>query len=168
LKSRAADFGDMGSGIEGEMKKQEFRTLKGFLTGSEPDEENYFSYSASLRIFGNIGDLNDITNNLGCEPTSFYCKGDRKGPDSPPFKHDMWSYTAPIDEKEPFERHIDGLWRKLKPHKAYLLLLKKSLSVDVFLGYRTNCETAGIMVPYKSLEMFNALKIPFGISIIVA
>lgn len=39
--------------------------------------------------------------------------------------------------------------------------------MDVFLGYRTNCDTAGIEVPHTSLEMFSELKIPSGISIIV-
>jgi hypothetical protein len=39
--------------------------------------------------------------------------------------------------------------------------------VDVFLGYRSNCDTAGIEVPHTSLEMFSELQIPFGLSIIV-
>jgi hypothetical protein len=29
-----------------------FRTLRGFLNGEEPDEANYFSFSATLRIHG--------------------------------------------------------------------------------------------------------------------
>jgi hypothetical protein len=37
----------------------------------------------------------------------------------------------------------------------------------VFLGYRSNCETAGFEVPHTSLEMFTELQIPFGISIVV-
>jgi len=80
----------------------------------------------------------------------------------------MWSYTPPVDKSEALHRHIDALWSALRPHKQYLLKLKKTLSVDVFLGYRTNCDTAGIEVPYTSLQMFLELKIPFGISIIVA
>lgn len=142
--------------------------MKGFLDGDEPDEEIYFAYSATLRIFGNIEDLNDITINLGFEPTSFHKKGERRGPKSSPYQHDMWSYEAQIDEDVDLEKHIDELWTKLKPHKEYLLELKKALTVDVFLGYRSNSDTAGIEVPYTSLEMFTELKIPFGLSIIVA
>jgi len=149
------------------MKEKEYRTLRGFLDGDEPDEETYFAYSTTLRIFGNIDDLSDITRNLGFEPTSFHKKGERRGPKSPPYMHDMWSYEAQIDEEAAIEKHIDELWTKLKPHKEYLLELKKTLKVDVFLGYRSNCDTAGIEVPYTSLEMFTELKIPFGLSIIV-
>lgn len=102
------------------------------------------------------------------EPTSFHRIGERRGPKSPLYNHDMWQYSAPVDKEESLEIHINELWKKLKPHKNYLLSLKKTLNVDVFLGYRSNCDTAGIEVPYTSLEMFNELKIPFGLSIIVA
>ena len=150
------------------MKEKEYRTLSGFLDGDEPDEETYFAYSATLRIFGDINDLSEITNTLGFEPTSYHKKGDRRGPKSPPYKHDMWSYKAHVDDEAAIEAHIDELWSKLKPHKEYLLELKKTLTVDVFLGYRSNCDHAGIEVPYTSLKMFTELKIPFGLSIIVA
>jgi hypothetical protein len=38
----------------------------------------------------------------------------------------------------------------------------------VFLGYRSDCDTAGVEVPYTSLEIFIELEVPFGLSIIVA
>ena len=84
-----------------------------------------------------------------------------------PYRQDMWSYSPPVEKSEPLHRHIDALWLKLKPHKHYLLELKKSLNVDVFCGYRSNCDTAGLEVPHTSLEMFIELEIPFGVSIIV-
>jgi len=149
------------------MNENKNRALRCVIDGNEPDEELYFAYSATLRIFGNIEDLNDITNNLGFEPTSFHKKGERRRPKSPPYQHDMWSYESQIDEEVGIETHINELWTKLKPHKEYLLELKKTLNVDVFLGYRSNSDTTGIEVPYPSLEMFTELKIPFGLSIIV-
>ena len=93
-------------------------------------------------------------------------KGDR-GRTGPPFSHDMWSYTAPVDETHPLQEHVDVLWALLKPNKGYLLDLKKAATVDVFLGYRSNCDTAGVDLSHTSLEMFIDLEIPFGISIIV-
>jgi hypothetical protein len=144
-----------------------YRTIRGFIDGEEPDEENYFAYSATLRIFGAIDNLDEITAHLGFEPTSSHRRGERREPQSPPLKHDMWSYATPLDENEPLDKHIDALWAKLKPHAAYLLQLKNTLTVDVFLGYRTNCDMAGIEVSHTSLEMFTELQIPFGISIIV-
>ena len=79
----------------------------------------------------------------------------------------MWSYSPTLDESEPLAKHINALWEKLKPHKEYLLGLKKSVTVDVFLGYRSNSGTAGFEVPCSSLEMFTELEIPFGVSVIV-
>ncbi len=150
------------------MEDKEFRTLRGFLNGEEEEEESYFEYSATLRIFGDIPDLNEITNRLGFEPTDFHLKGNKIGASSPPFKHDMWSYSVPLPENQPLENHIDALWNKIKHNKEYLLELKANHSVDVFLGYRSNHDHAGIEVPYTSLEMFTELEIPFGLSIIIA
>ena len=55
----------------------------------------------------------------------------------------------------------------IQPQKDYLLRLKERFTVDVFSGYRSNCETAGFEVSYQSLEMFIQLEIPFGVSVIV-
>ena len=56
----------------------------------------------------------------------------------------------------------------IRPHKDYLLGLKENLTVDVFLGYRSNSDTAGVEVPYQSLQIFQELQVPFGLSIIIA
>ena len=153
-------------------KKQGFRTLRGFLSGEEKNEESYFAYKASLSIFGHIADLEEITLRLGVVPTNTHRQGDRQGdrraPNSPPYKHDMWRYDAPVKETEPLHIHIDTLWNTFRERKEYLLQLKQSLTVDVFLGYRSNCDHAGVEVPYQSLEMFRELQVPFGLSIIVA
>lgn len=147
---------------------QWFRTLRGWFAGEEPDEETYFAYCASLRIFGNIPDIDEISANLGLIPTNTYRRGDRRGERSPPYKHDMWSFSPDIPEEEPLEHHINTLWTELKPNKVYLLNLKRTLTVDVFLGYRSNCDHAGIEIPHTCLEMFTELEIPFGMSIIIA
>jgi hypothetical protein len=145
-----------------------FRTLRGFLSGEEPEQTTYFAYRASLRIFGNIADLDEITKQLGIAPTDAHRRGDRRKPISPPYAQDMWSYTAPVRETEPLHVHIDTLWNTFRDRKEYLLQLKRHVTVDVFLGYRSNCDHAGLEVPHQSLEMFNELQVPFGVSIIVA
>ena len=147
--------------------EKEFRSLRGFLAGAERDEEPYSNHSATLRIYGRIPDLEAITKKLGLQPTYTHRHGERRGPKSPPRPHDMWSYRADVAESEQLHKHIDALWIALKPHKRYLLSLKKALSVDIFVGYRSNCDTAGIEVPHTSLEMFTELEIPFGVSIII-
>jgi|ERR1700693_2845921 len=128
----------------------------------------YFAYSAGLRIFGAIPDLDEITKRLGVVPTHVHRRGDRRGPSSSPYEHDMWSYTAPVKKTEPLHVHIDLLWNTFREHKEYLLQLKHHLKVDVFLGYQSNCDHAGVEVPHQSLEIFRELEVPFGLSIIVA
>jgi hypothetical protein len=94
-------------------------------------------------------------------------KGEKKGPKSPTFKSDMWSFKVGVHENEPLHKHIDTLWSLLKPNKEYLLSLKENLNIDIFLGYRSNHDHAGVEVPYKSLDMFRELEVPFGLSIII-
>ncbi len=80
----------------------------------------------------------------------------------------MWCYTAPVGESEPLHVHIDVLWNTFRERKQHLLHLKRDLTVDVFLRYTSNCDNAGVEVPYQSLEMFRGLQVPFGLSIVVA
>ena len=146
---------------------EKFKSLRGFINKDESIEELYFAYSASLRIFGVIQNLNELTRCLGVAPTHVHRRGDRRTPDSPPYKHDYWSYKAPLDEKEPLHTHIDALWSVFRGQKQYLIELKRDLTVDVFLGYRSNCDQAGITVPHQSLRMFVELEVPFGMSVII-
>jgi len=147
--------------------EKSFKTLRGFLAGTEREEDTFFAYSATLRIAGEISNMDEISATLGLSPTHLHRKGEKRGAKAAGYRQDMWSYSPPIEKSEPLHKHIDALWLKLKPHKHYLLELKNSLNVDVFAGYRSNCDTAGIEVPHTSLEMFTELEIPFGVSIIV-
>jgi hypothetical protein len=138
--------------------------------GDRQKEKLYFKHSATLRIFGNIPDLDEITQNLGVTPTHTHRKGDRiflYGPSSRLFEHDHWSYEPSVDENEKLHVHIDALWEVFKDRREYLVELKKSVTVDVFLGYRSNCDNAGIDVPPRSLDIFAELQVPFALSIIV-
>lgn len=146
----------------------DFGTLRGFLDGSEPDEGDYFAYSATLRVFANNLDFDEISRKLGLSPTESHRKGDKRGPRSPGYQHDMWSYSPAIPEDRPLNEHIDALWSAVRPAKAFLREMKQRASVDVFLGYRSNIDHAGIEMPHTCLEMFVELEIPFGVSIIIA
>jgi hypothetical protein len=145
------------------------------LQGHEPmgnapqpqEDEPYFCYSATLRISGTIPSLQEITDNLGLAPTHLHRAGEVRSPGAKPYQHDLWAYEPLVDETEPLHAHIDSLWRAIRPHKDYLIRLKEQFKVDVFLGYRSNSGTAGVEVPYQSLEMFTELQVPLGLSIII-
>ena len=145
-----------------------FRTLRGFLDGEEPSEENYFCFCATLRIFGNEVPFEEISERLGVQPTSVHRKGERRGPRSPPYPEDAWLFESSLAETEPLQRHIEAIWQVVRPHVEYLKALKHRNKVDVFCGNRSNCDMAGFEVPHQSLELFTALEVPFGVSVIVA
>ena len=60
-----------------DMKK--FRALRGFVDGDERDEPDYCAYSASLRIFGDSLDLDEMTRRMGVQPSRNHRKGDIAG-----------------------------------------------------------------------------------------
>lgn len=132
-------------------------------------EQPYFCFSASLRIFGDIGDLDHISRILGLQPTRIHRKGERKSPRRPDtWQEDAWLYQPPVDENRPLEVHIMALWDRLRPHMAFLNSLKAKNRVDVICGYRSNSGTAGFEVSHKCLGLFIELEIPFGVSVIIA
>lgn len=149
-------------------KQRLFRTLRGVIRGEEPGEPIYFAYSATLRIHGNDLPFEEISTRLAVEPTHLHRKGDRRGPRSPLYLDDAWHFQPALPETAPLEQHIEALWEVVKPHVQYLKSLKQQYKVDVFCGYRSNCDHAGIEVPHTYLELFTALEVPFGVSIIVA
>ncbi len=150
---------------------KDFQTLQGFLANEEPEDlDPTFNYQATLRILGRDEgrlDFEGIQENLGLEPTSARRRGEKIGPRSPPAKQDMWMFQVPVKKDLELHKHIDALWAKLKPHIAYLLGLKKQANVDVFLGYLSNIDHAGVTIPHQSLEMFRSLELDIGLSIVV-
>jgi len=148
-------------------QSQGFQTLRGALADHEPDEGPYFAYSASLRIFGNQLDLDEITQQIQLTPTHHHRKGERRTPHATAYIHDHWAYQPHVPEDQPLAIHIDALWAHIKHATTYLRALKQIATVDVFLGYRSNIDHAGVEVPATSLTMFVELAIPFGISIII-
>jgi hypothetical protein len=147
---------------------ESFRTLRGFLSGEEPNEANYFLFSATLRIHGDDIPFEQISQRLRVQPTYLHRKGERRGPRSPGYSDDAWHFRPSLPETEPLERHIEALWQVVRPQLDYLKALKERFKVDVFCGYRSNCDYAGFEVSHKCLELFTALEVPFGVSVVVA
>jgi Domain of unknown function (DUF4279) len=131
-------------------------------------DKPYFCYSATLRVMGDGINFEELETQIGVQATEKYKKGTSRRPGSPPAAHDMWLYKAPVAEHQLLGDHINALWKTIEPAKSFLLSLKKTCTVDVFLGYRSSSDHAGFEVPYQSLEMFRDLEIPFGVSVIIA
>ena len=141
-----------------------------FADAVTPDgEEPYFCFCATLRIFGDIGDLEAIGRKLDLQPTRMYRKGERKRPwRADVWPRDGWMYQPPVDESRPLEEHIMALWDRLRPHIDFLKALKERCQVDIFCGYRSNSGTAGFEVSHRCLGLFIELEVSFGVSVIIA
>ena len=136
-------------------------------TSDEEEYEPYFRHSASLRVFGPKVDLESITETLGVEPTHSHRKGEPKKRAKTVWSHDMWLYTVDVNREKPLGEHLDALWEVVRPHLDYLKDLKNAATVDVFLGYRSDCDHAGVVVPHTSLTILTELEVPLSLSIIV-
>ena len=145
-----------------------FRTLRGFLTGAEPDEPDDFRFSATLRIHGEDVPFEEVSRRLGVQPTHLHRRGERRGLASPAYRDDAWHYHPPVPDTEPLEQHLEALWQVVRPAVGYLKGLKGRFGVDVFCGYRSNRDTAGFEVSHRCLELFTALEVPFGVSVVIA
>ena len=131
-----------------------------------PQEEPWFAFSARLRIQAEVLDFEEISRTLGVQPTHMHRQGERRGPRSPAWKDDAWHYQPPVEEARPLTEHLQARWAVVKPQVPYLRSLKQRHKVDVFCGYRSNNQTAGFEVDYRCLELFMALEVPFGVSVI--
>jgi hypothetical protein len=131
------------------------------------NEEASFLFSATLRIYGDELDFEEIEGRLGLQATTKHRRGERRSVHFE-YKHDTWQYTAPVSRDRPMSVHIDTLWEKIKHQSEYLRALKARATVDVFLSYRSTVDHAGFEIPCSSLELFVTLRIPFGISVIIA
>jgi len=80
----------------------------------------YRRFSASLRIFGESLDFEEISAQLGLTPTHSHRRGDRQAATSPPFERDGWVFEVPVARERPLEEHLVELWRLLKLRVAYL------------------------------------------------
>lgn len=147
--------------------REAFRTLRGFVAGEANEELLYFHLSATLRIHGDGVPFDEISRLLGVEPTHSHRKGEQRRQDSVPYREDAWHLRAPLSETEPLQLHLDALWQIVEPQVAYLKALKEQFWVDVFCGYRSNCDIAGFEISHQCLRLFTALEIPFGVSVIV-
>ncbi|HYE73065.1 MAG TPA: DUF4279 domain-containing protein [Blastocatellia bacterium] len=143
-----------------------YSRLSDFLEDGEEDVPLFFACSASLRIMGNNIPFADIENTLGLKGSHKHRRGESRGKKT--YEEDLWTLSSPLPEEEPLAKHLDWLWEHLHQHINYLLSLKRDYKIDIFAGYRSNCDHAGIEIPVSSMRIYFDLEIPFGLSIIVA
>lgn len=143
---------------------------------SHNEDAAYFAFSATLRIHGTDIGVDDITQALALTPT--YCHrsgqlrsktiGKSESSSARRFYDDAWHYSPDLPDEAPLDMHLQLLWSDIAPSESYLVDLKSKHQIDVFCGYRSNCDQSGFQLSPKSFAIFTTLDISCEMSVIIA
>lgn len=141
-----------------------FQTIKGFVDGDEPgpraigvvprDASRGQRSRAGLRRAGGHP-------RRGCHQRLETGRDAR--PSQPPSKTDVWLLRAPVDESRELAEHLSVLSGLLLPHADFLQRLKRHATVAVLLGYASNIDHGGFVVPVRALRLFEALQVDVSV-----
>ena len=134
---------------------------------TEEQDPIYFAYSATLRIHGKNLDLDGITRIIGVQPTHIHRYGDQIEWLDTTYEDDAWHLESGLDDSTHLSEHLRIIWARIQPSTEFIRELKKRYSVSVFCGYRSDCDNAGLELPYDALKIFTELEVPFGLSVII-
>ena len=123
--------------------------------------------SCSLRIFGEIGDLDRISHLFGVMATYTHRKGERRSERTPPHRADMCLYQPRILENASIEEQLVEICRVFRPHhdKIRDLLRDGNCTVDLYCGYRATGNQGGFDLTPESLELSCRLGLRIAISV---
>jgi hypothetical protein len=80
------------------------RTMPGSQDAQQREKDIYFAYSATLRIFGDIRNIGEISATLGIQPTHTHRKGEKGDSQAAAHPHDMWLYSLLLRSLSPWTR----------------------------------------------------------------
>ena len=129
-------------------------------------EEKYERYSATLRIFGKIEEMNVIGMRLGLEPTRVRLRGEPVEGTSERLELDFWEMTAPVTKDRPLEDHLAWLKSRLVPRGVVLRDIKTALSADLFCEYRSNHGQGGFSLSPEALAWLVELGIGLDVAVV--
>ena len=131
--------------------------------------EPYASFCAALRV-KNAGHLHDqLSSQLGVQPTGVTLRGEVSGALGRPASQDMWVLDAPLAEEEPLAAHLAWLANALQGKGQYLKqLVADGVDIDIFCGYRTNSDYSSFEMPAGAFNFAGDIGIPLHMSYVVA
>ena len=130
--------------------------------------EDFEKYSATLRIYGKIGDMSVIGMRLGLEPTRICRRGEPVPEEtSERYELDFWMMKAAVTPSRPLEDHLAWLKARLIPRGSVLRDIHNALSVDVFCEYRSNHGRGGFSLPPEMLTWLVELGIGLEVAVMV-
>ena len=134
------------------------------------EDDTYFAFSASLRIFGDIPNLEEITSLLGVEPTYRHQKGYRRSPRSQPMPHDMWIFEVPVEEALVASGAVVAIAgvARLPAHRADAVVAAAAGAVaQAGLVLATGAALVGDRAGAAAVGRLRALEAPLNVSVII-
>ena len=109
--------------------------------------------SATLRIYGDDADPDQISVLLKCTPSDSYRKGDATYPPKnlKPQRHGMWRLMAADCEPEALDSQIIGLLNQVTQDLAIWKQIAASHEVDIFCGLFMNESNEGLRLSPQTL-----------------
>ncbi len=133
---------------------------------ADNEEPSYFAYSATLRIHGADLPLEEITNTMGVLPSHQHKVGEKSRATARAYKDDAWHFTAPLPEEAELSEHLRSLWQTVRTCAS---LTSHGLPpvLMCFAGIVQTTAPLVFTVAPDALQIFTALNVPFGASVIV-
>lgn len=84
------------------------------------------------------------------------------------WKNNIWLLSSPLEATVELSEHLNWLWQQTQPHKVYFRsLIKSGVKVDIFCGYRSNCDHSGFGVNPSTIEIAKELDVRLEFSVII-
>jgi hypothetical protein len=119
---------------------------------------------ASLGIYGEPLDLEEITGRLGLAPTSSGRKGEIRSStrvkNLPPTRNSFWLLASPLPDFEPLQEHLSWLFEQLEPKRRTLEELAKQYTAKFICGFSSENGQGGCTFDPRLLSRLNSFGLP--------
>ena len=112
----------------------------------------------------------EIEEVTGLKPSHVHMKGDSVHEKSKRrWDNSIWLLSSPLEETAELAEHLNWLWQQVQPHQAYFRsLIESGVKVDIFCGYRSNCDHCGFGIAPDALEIAQKLGVRLEFSVVIA
>ena len=110
----------------------------------------------------------EIERETGLAPTEAHRRGEARRAGSS-WPNDVWILKSPLLAERPVSDHLLWLDQTLRPHLDYFRsLVDAGVEIDLFCGYRSDCDHCGFSVNPEALALAHDLGVQIEVSVIVA
>ena len=142
------------------MKKE----LEPKSTSTAVEEGRGWSH-ASLRIFGEALQPDEVGAALGIEASYVHLKGQRHGRNGPAWRESAWLLQSPLGKEHGLDEHIKWLLERIEDKVDVVRKLCGEYRIDVFCGFSSGCGQGGFTLDSKTLERIAKLGVSLALDL---